>query len=276
MGASSIRRGDFGETAGVTLPRSMQSGTRAHASRTVARLEPGLILVTQQVNLHRRRLGLDVSGPFWICGLVRLFRGRVRYRCEDRFLEPPGRWFGMFMPPYSLVEVELDRCRAITLGYAFSGRMPEALPQQPVLFRPIPQEVPAGRREIISVVLNGRDITPAGREENADELSLSLKNAIDHSYCSPYGLGNLSRSLGMSPSCASRRFRKAYGLTPGRYRHSLRVLDAMLRLAEGQPICEVFQDVGYQDLSRFYSQFRKIACAPPGRYRFLPEKNAKT
>lgn len=273
MRKAGIRSGPHEVPAGWVLPTSTLA---TNSSRSVTRIEQGTILIAQRLRVRGRASGFDVSGPFWICGLVRLIRGLIRYRCGERLLEPPGRWFGMFMPPYSVVEVDLVHCRALTLGFACTGSMPTGAPSQPNLFRPRTRRLPAGRRDILAMLQGSEHIAPVSREQNADHLARLLKNAIDRSYSAPLSLGVITRKLGLSPSSASRRFSEAYGLPPVRYRHSLRVLEAMLRLAEGHPICEVFQDVGFQDLSRFYSQFRRIACAPPGRYRFAPEKNAKT
>jgi hypothetical protein len=53
-------------------------------------------------------------------------------------------------------------------------------------------------------------------------------------------------------------------------------MDALVRFAEGAAPIDVFQDVGFDDLSRFYKIFRKVACAAPGSYRPVRSKNAKT
>jgi AraC-like DNA-binding protein len=47
----------------------------------------------------------------------------------------------------------------------------------------------------------------------------------------------------------------------------LRVADATFRLSKGEPIIEISQDVGYNDLSRFYKQFRKSTNTSPGACR---------
>lgn len=49
-----------------------------------------------------------------------------------------------------------------------------------------------------------------------------------------------------------------------------------MRLADGAVPVDVFQDVGFDDLSRFYKIFRRVACAAPGSYRPIQSKNAKT
>jgi AraC-like DNA-binding protein len=53
-------------------------------------------------------------------------------------------------------------------------------------------------------------------------------------------------------------------------------MDALVQFAEGAAPAQVFQDVGFDDLSRFYKIFRKVTCAPPGAYRPARSRNAKT
>jgi AraC-like DNA-binding protein len=80
----------------------------------------------------------------------------------------------------------------------------------------------------------------------------------------------------VSPGVLSRAFKDDYGVPPVRYRHQVRIVDALTRLASGDAPADVFQDVGFNDLSRFYKVFRKLACATPGAYRSGRSRNAKT
>ena len=98
---------------------------------------------------------------------------------------------------------------------------------------------------------------------------------IDQTYAVDQPLSVLAKKLRTTPSALSHAFRNAYGLPPVRYRHSLRVLDAMMRLLEGQEILHVCHEVGFSDLSRFYKLFGEIVCAPPARYRTKPARNAR-
>ena len=84
----------------------------------------------------------------------------------------------MFMPPYSLVEVDLDHCRALTLGFACTGSIPKGVPSQPVLFRPHTRRVPAGRRDILALLQGNERITPVSREQNASGPARLLKNVF--------------------------------------------------------------------------------------------------
>jgi two-component system response regulator YesN len=69
--------------------------------------------------------------------------------------------------------------------------------------------------------------------------------------------------LNISHEHLSRQFKKDYGLSPSAYLHKLRVAEATFRLTLGEEIIDISQDVGYNDLSRFYKQFKKATHTSP-------------
>jgi AraC-like DNA-binding protein len=107
-------------------------------------------------------------------------------------------------------------------------------------------------------------------------LATNGKAIIDREYATSLEIGRLAARLQTSPAVLSRVFREAYGMPPVRYRHHVRIMDALIQFAEGAVPADVFQEVGFDDLSRFYKIFRKVACAAPGSYRAVRSRNAKT
>jgi AraC-like DNA-binding protein len=113
------------------------------------------------------------------------------------------------------------------------------------------------------------------REVDPTAQARRAKSIIDESYCRPVTLARVATEAGTSPSALSRSFKRAYGMAPVEYRHRLRIMDAMFRVAAGGEILEVLEDVGFGDASRLYSHFRSLLCAPPGSYA-ARSRNAKT
>jgi AraC family transcriptional regulator of adaptative response/methylated-DNA-[protein]-cysteine methyltransferase len=74
--------------------------------------------------------------------------------------------------------------------------------------------------------------------------------------------------LGVSHAHLTRQFKRDYGLTPIDYCHRLRVSDAMGHLSQGGKILDVGYDVGFNDATRFYADFRKVTGTSPGKCRF--------
>lgn len=61
--------------------------------------------------------------------------------------------------------------------------------------------------------------------------------------------------------------KKDFGITPVEYRSRLRISSAIEHLVYGTTILETSFSVGFNDLSRFYKQFKKITLLSPGKYK---------
>jgi AraC-like DNA-binding protein len=243
--------------------------------RQASLLEPGLLRIVQEIEVHAQRRAIEVSGPFWVLGLVKICKGAVRYRTAQQAVEPGGRCFGLFLPPYSIVEVELTRSRTFSTGFLLRDPLPE-MPGEPAVFLVSSTRLPAGREDLLAMLVNARNFQAISPQARPSPAAAQLKQALDRCYAQPLKLALIARFLARSPAAASRLFRRSYGLTPSQYRQSLRVLESLMRLAEGQPIVDVAGEVGFGDLSRFYTHFRRIACGSPGPYLPRRSKNAKT
>ena len=71
--------------------------------------------------------------------------------------------------------------------------------------------------------------------------------------------GGCTRTLG-------RLFLKDTGLTFAQWRRQLRILDAMIRLRQGQSVTSVAFDAGYENTSAFIEMFRRVIGRTPGQY----------
>ncbi|MCA1638096.1 MAG: AraC family transcriptional regulator, partial [Acidobacteria bacterium] len=71
----------------------------------------------------------------------------------------------------------------------------------------------------------------------------------------------------------TRQFNSDFGISPSAYCHQMRITDATFRLAKGEEIIDISQDVGYNDLSNFYKQFRKARAQTPGYCRAPNKRN---
>jgi AraC-like DNA-binding protein len=84
-------------------------------------------------------------------------------------------------------------------------------------------------------------------------------------------LREVSREAGASKRTLERLFRLETGMTLGRWRQRLRLIEALRLLAEGKPVTRVALDVGYRSASAFVSAFRRQLGTTPARY-FRPER----
>lgn len=77
----------------------------------------------------------------------------------------------------------------------------------------------------------------------------------------------LARKAGLRRESFSRAFRRAAGLPPGAWLHSLRLEKARALLRQGKSIAETALAVGYTDQSHFHRMFVKFFSVTPGGYQ---------
>lgn len=242
-------------------------------SRRVVQIAHGLLRIEQDLQLSRPVVGTDASGPVCVIAHVRVARGSVVYlRGTVRITAP--RSFTLILPPFTIVQASLDARAVKSIAVVFRPLASDPLPMQPVMFPSDADGVP-DTRAVLLLLRTAGDATDVGRPVDPSPTAANTKAIIDAEYGMPLDIGAMARRLVVSPAALSRRFKQAYGVPPVRYRHHVRVMDALARLAAGEAPAEVFQDVGFDDLSRFYKIFRKVACGAPGAYRPL-SRNAKT
>jgi AraC-like DNA-binding protein len=75
-----------------------------------------------------------------------------------------------------------------------------------------------------------------------------------------------ARAAGMSRRTLTRTFRRETGMSFASWRQHVRLLEALSRLATGQPVTAVALDVGYQSPSAFTARFRRTFGTTPTHY----------
>ena len=72
--------------------------------------------------------------------------------------------------------------------------------------------------------------------------------------------------LGMSERTLNRHFQQQTGLSYGEWVRRARLLEALVRLAQGQPVLRVALDLGYGSHSAFTAMFRRTMGISPSDY----------
>jgi AraC-like DNA-binding protein len=78
-------------------------------------------------------------------------------------------------------------------------------------------------------------------------------------------LDRWSETVGASARTLARLFRQETGLTFGQWRQQLRLVEAMARLALGDSVAHVADQLGYQSSSSFIAMFRREIGETPQR-----------
>lgn len=77
---------------------------------------------------------------------------------------------------------------------------------------------------------------------------------------------DLARACGMTASLFVRRFKSAHGITPGQYLENERLNGARRLLAQGMPLAQVAQAMGYADQPHLQRAFKSRYAMTPGTY----------
>jgi AraC-like DNA-binding protein len=204
----------------------------------------------------------------WLLELYEIRSGDVGFTVGTNRVRPISKCFGVFYPPFSITKPAFENAYGRIIGVADSSDLPAEFLTTPLLFETswITPSSAANAAEIIRAGTKQQTITAF---PSASLLSLKAKQLIDEHHLAYPAIARVAERLGVSHAHLSRQFKKDFGMTPSGYLRRLRVADAPLRLARGEEIIDVSLEVGYNDLSRFYKQFRQTTKTSPGACKTL-------
>lgn len=104
---------------------------------------------------------------------------------------------------------------------------------------------------------------PAPRD---DRLAAACREVMAD-LSTPRSLADLSTAAGASERTLARLFRTELGVTYPQWRNTIRVYQAMIRLAEGRPIAATAHECGWATPSAFISAFRQATGQTPRAYQ---------
>jgi len=200
----------------------------------------------------------------WLIELYTLRNGELGFISGNQSIPPRTQSFGVLYPPFSITQPRFSNTKGHVFGIAGTKPLPVALPVIPVLFdTPFANKQFDSAEDILEALMTVEH-RPVPLNPSPSFLVLETKRMIDEQYLANPAIAPIASKLGVTHEHLSRTFKKELGLSPMKYLHKLRVADAALLLARGEDIIDVSQEVGYNDLSRFYTQFRKATYTSPG------------
>jgi AraC-like DNA-binding protein len=204
-----------------------------------------------------------VEGPIiscagWMLEMVRMPSG--------------ARTIGLYLAPFGIVTFDIPEFKAVGkadfVGLSMTREPPPTWLQRSMIFDMGNVPLATSPDELLRLFANPRPGTSIDATPAPSPLSRQARRRICETYREDVPISEIARSLGVSHAHLTRRFKSDFGFTPINYRHRLRISDAMGRLFKGDDILDVGQDVGFNDTSRFYHDFRKITGTSPGKCRF--------
>lgn len=237
---------------------------------------PGRLGIAQEFvapTEHEARLA---TAHNWLASLVIRQAGAIGFRDGRGLRQIPGDRFLLYLPPGSLVRMQLGAARVETIGISATEPQP-GFPQVALAIPCQLEREQALDLQALSTILAGSrlpDRPQASDPQHRIDADLGLplrlrrlRGALYDHALSPAAIGRVAREHGYAPAVLSRSFTDAYGLTPRDYLQKVRVHAAVVSLFGGLSIAHAALDSGWGDLSRFYRQFRLATGQTPGRYR---------
>jgi AraC-like DNA-binding protein len=205
-----------------------------------------------------------ITSAGWLLELLKLEAGEISFFSGAQEIRPPFRQPAIFYPPFSITRPCFKNVKASLKGIAGMVALPEKFSKKPVAFETDFAKSPKSVAEVVEILEASRNLLFVDAYPKASLLSLKTKKLIDENYRIFPSIARIAARLKVSHAHLTRQFKRDFGISPSVYLRQVRIADATFRLMRGEAIIEVSGDVGYNDLSRFYKQFRKSTAASPG------------
>jgi AraC-like DNA-binding protein len=236
----------------------------AIARRKTSFLADGAYLFQDELEVHGVLAAKVITCTAWLLELYDLKAGAVFFISGTREVRPAAKCFGVLYPPFTISQPSLENAKGLLVGVAATESLPTGFTKVPTMFETMCTQLPTGVAHALEIVRLGENHQSVELNPKTSLLSVRAKRLIDENYLSYPSIARVAERLGVTHEHLTRQFKRDFEISPSGYLHQLRLADAPLKLAKGEEIINVSQDVGYNDLSRFYKQFRKTTKTSPG------------
>ncbi len=219
--------------------------------------------------------------------LLHILSGVVRVETEHGYwVVPPGR--GVWLPagtPHTLRVTGAAAARTLFIDPLARADLPSAC--QIVQVTPLLRELivasltlaesyaPGSRDErIYELILDeirGMAVLPFGLPEPQSEVLRRLCQKVREAPGDSWSSAEAAKESSMSERTLNRHFQQQTTLTWSEWVRRAKLMEALVRLAQGQSVLRVALDLGYGSHSAFSAMFRRVTGVAPSDYFRSPE-----
>ena len=237
------------------------------------KIQDQLFLIEKEYTTAKEGQGSDVSGPYWMLIKVELREGSLWWWADGQKVHALKQHY-LFVPPFSWTKEHLTAGTRVKVK-AIVSRAPlnASTITGPVAFTS-EKAFPKTHSQVESFLRGLKDLQPVSVCSRPSALAARTKVLLDQGYASSIEIGDIAQKLKTSAALVSRNFKREFGHPPAFYRKGLKVTVGMFELMMGASPLEAAEKAGYQDLGRFYKQFKAYLKQTPAEYG-EKSKNAK-
>ena len=225
-------------------------------------LSDGSYTIEDEVAIEGTGDSTMVFGRGWLLEVLDIESGEFYFYRDSEPARPPGPRFAVFYPRFSFVRSHVQDLKGRVHGVGHTDVL-DGLPTKPLMFDTSFKGSFTAAADAVGIIAAGENAQPIEPNSDPSLLSRRAKRLIDDGFLAEVSIARIAAQLKISHAHLSRQFKRDFAMTPSEYLHHLRVAEATFRLSLGEEIIEISQDVGYNDLSRFYKQFRKATHTSP-------------
>jgi AraC-like DNA-binding protein len=225
-------------------------------------LSDGSYAIDDVVSIEGDGISPFVFGRGWLLEIIEVESGEFYFFHDSEKVVPRGRRFGIFYPPFCFVRSYVKDLKGLVRSVGHTELLP-GLPTHPVIFETDFDGSLASASDAVNILASAENIQSIEPKSDPSLVSIRAKRLIDENYLVFPSIARIAKRLKVSHAHLSRQFKRDFAMSPSEYLHQLRVAEATFRLSIGEPIIDISHEVGYNDLSRFYKQFRKNTRTSP-------------
>lgn len=220
----------------------------------------------------------ECSGPYLVTGYLEFDPARMTLAGKKLPSTPGQRRFLWLLPPWAIFRYRAEHLRMRSQVHIFRTEASSNLcgTVAPML-APVAKHMalPRTPQALDAWLSQFSRTTPCYQEADFSWMTRNLKLAIEAHSRETKSISDLAQLLGFNPTVMGRHFKRDLGLTPKQYQTRLRIIDSIDQMLKGLTPTDAGFLAGFNDLSRFYKQFKQTTHHAPGQY-IAESKNAKT
>lgn len=214
---------------------------------------------------------LDITSNLWYFATFKIKGESFYYERDKKKILFPKKSYGIFYPKYSISRIGLIKASVDIKIYASSLPCKSFFPNEPVIFDNSNELVEFNYDKICDYIKNVDDFVKVGISSTPSGIGQKIKEEIDKDYLTPKPLSDISKKLSISSSLMSIYFKRAYFVSPSEYRKNLRIISSIEKLlhldSKNDTVPLIAFESGYNDLGRYYKQFKSVAGVTPGKMK---------